>query len=193
MILSGTGHRPDKLGGYVEPNPISTYVRSEICRVLKELAPTEVISGMALGFDIWLAEEALNLGIPLTAAVPMKGQESLWPEASRLRYRELIARASRVIVVSDGEYHPSMMQIRNRWMVDNSDTLLACYNGDRSGGTFNCIKYATEVGRTIVRIDPVKSRKIVRDRSTPENAAFWESAEAIAKLFDDLPPYKRVR
>jgi len=32
--------------------------------------------------------------------------------------------------------------------------LIACYNGDTSGGTYNCIKYAEKQGKEII-IDPI--------------------------------------
>ena len=38
-------------------------------------------------------------------------------------------------------------------MVDNSDVLIACWNGT-SGGTANCVKYAEKTGNKIYRINP---------------------------------------
>lgn len=51
MILAFTGHRPDKLGGYSETNPLRAQITYEIMKQLYELKPTGVISGMALGVD----------------------------------------------------------------------------------------------------------------------------------------------
>jgi uncharacterized phage-like protein YoqJ len=41
-----------------------------------------------------------------------------------------------------GNYHPAKMQKRNEYMVDNSDFVIAVFDGEQKGGTFNCIKYA---------------------------------------------------
>jgi uncharacterized phage-like protein YoqJ len=154
MIVAFTGHRPNKLGGYKLPNKIYNYVCKEIERILIELKPSKVISGMALGIDQWAANIAINLEIPVLAAVPFKGQESAWPESSQKIFNKLIARASEVVIVSEGGYSAHKMQIRNEWMVDNCNTLIAVYNGDKSGGTFNCVTYAKSTNKDIIIIDP---------------------------------------
>ena len=41
------------------------------------------------------------------------------------------------------------MQLRNQYMVDNSDLVLAIWNGKESGGTWNTIKYARKQGKKI--------------------------------------------
>jgi len=80
MILSGTGHRPDKLGGYSDSAFDNLVKIAE--DYLKESKPDKVISGMALGWDQALAEACVNLNIPFIAAVPFKGQESKWYQSS---------------------------------------------------------------------------------------------------------------
>jgi len=45
-------------------------------------------------------------------------------------------------------------QIRNEFMCDKCDILIACYNGDGSGETYNCIQYAKKNGKEIIIIDP---------------------------------------
>lgn len=154
MILAGTGHRPDKLGGY---SPRADALLTDFAaRVLTRLAPSGVISGMALGWDQALAVASVRLGIPFVAAVPFRGQESRWPRAARDNYDALIRAASHVHVVTPEiewqELQPWAMQRRNEWMVDNSTALLALWNGDRKGGTFNCIQYAREGARRIINV-----------------------------------------
>lgn len=153
MIVAFTGHRPDKLGGYKLPN--DTYIK--VCRdidwLLKELNPEKVISGMALGVDQWAANIAYKLGIPFVAAIPFEGQELAWPEASQKTYRILRKLASEEVIVSSGGYSADKMQIRNIWMVDNCDSLIAVWDGSK-GGTGNCVEYAKSVDRKIYQIDP---------------------------------------
>lgn len=91
------------------------------------------------------------LGIPITAAVPFAGQESQWPAASQKLYRDLLAKAARVEVVSSGGYAASKMQRRNEWMVDHCDRLLAVWDGT-PGGTANCIGYALAKRKPITYI-----------------------------------------
>ncbi len=159
MIIAGTGHRsdklPDKKTGYKLPNP--TYIK--ICqatdKLLRELKPEKVISGMALGFDQYLASVAIKLGIPVIAAVPFKGQECKWPAQSQKAYNKLLSLVSEIVIVSEGEYSAAKMQIRNEWMVNRADAVIACWDGS-NGGTCNCVKYAESINKTIYRIDPTK-------------------------------------
>lgn len=149
MILAGTGHRPNKLRiGALDGYHPAVHARLvDLARAaLQREAPARVISGMALGWDTALAEAAVEMGIPFDAYVPFAGQESRWPEPSRRRYRDLLARAARVVVVSPGGYAPEKMQLRNERMVDDSELLLALWDGS-AGGTRNCITYAHSVGR----------------------------------------------
>lgn len=148
MILAGTGHRPNKLRiGALDGYHPAVHARlvDLAHAALQREAPTRVISGMALGWDTALAEAAVDLGVPFDAYVPFAGQESRWPEASRRRYHDLLAHAARVVVVSPGGYAPDKMQLRNERMVDDSDLLLALWDGS-AGGTRNCIDYARSVG-----------------------------------------------
>ena len=140
MTLAFTGHRPDKLGGYKIPNCQFSLVVELIHDVLVEMKPSSVISGMALGVDLWAPEIAMDLGIYTVAAIPFEGQESNWPVESQERYRALLNAVSDVKVVSPGGYAPWKMQYRNEWMVDHSNFVVAVWDGT-PGGTANCMKY----------------------------------------------------
>ena len=153
-IIAFTSHRPDKLGGYKLPNPIYIHVCKQIEKALKEFKPEKIITGMALGGDQYAAMIAHKLGIAYIAAIPFEGQEKMWPEESQKTYRLLRKLASQEVIVSPGGYSADKMQVRNCWMVDNCNKLIGIYNGDKSGGTFNCINYAKSVNKDIFYIDP---------------------------------------
>ncbi len=153
MIVAFTGHRPSKLGGYDLPNPTYIHVCRQIGRVLREEQPEKIISGMALGADQWAAYIAYKLSIPFIAAIPFLNQECKWPEKSQRTYQHLLGLASEKIIVSPGEYSASKMQIRNEWMVNHCDKLVAIWDGT-PGGTKNCINYAKSIGKEIIFIDP---------------------------------------
>ncbi|MEX5747603.1 MULTISPECIES: SLOG family protein [Massilia] len=138
-VLAGTGHRPDKLGGYGAA--VSSRLVDLARAALTKYRPEEVISGMALGWDTALALAAIELGIPLTAAVPFEGQERRWRPEQQDLFRTILARATKVVVVSPGGYAVWKMQVRNEWMVDRATGVLALWNGT-SGGTANCVEYA---------------------------------------------------
>lgn len=153
MIVAFTGHRPDKLGGYQLPNDTYLKVCKDIDKVLRELKPEKVITGMALGVDQWAAMVAHKLHIPFLAAIPFERQEEMWPESSKKIYRLLRKLATEEVVVSDGKYSADKMQTRNKWMVDNCDKLIAVWDGSR-GGTGNCVEYAKSINKDILYINP---------------------------------------
>ncbi len=147
-VVAFAGHRPDKLGGWNPTHPVVDRVKLAIRGSLVELKPLMVISGMALGVDQWAARESVTAGIPFTAALPCDDMDAAWPARSRAEFRELLALAAHVHVVSLGPYKPWKMQRRNEWMVDNSQRLVTVHDGS-AGGTYNCIRYAESVGRPI--------------------------------------------
>ena len=149
MIIAGTGHRPNKLGGYSEEASTKLIEMAEA--YLQQTKPERVISGMALGWDMALGRAAVRCGIPLTAAVPFEGQEKMWPASSQESFRALRNCADTVVIVSEGGYAPWKMQVRNKWMVDNCDTVLALWNGT-DGGTANCVRYAQAANKPIVNL-----------------------------------------
>jgi len=148
-IVSVTGHRPPKLGGYSD----------EAFRKLVSIArdyfvaypPKLIISGMALGWDQAVARAAIELNIPWEAAVPFKGQEKAWPWQSQQRYNAMLSKATSIVVVSDGGYAAWKMQKRNEYMVDKSSYILAMWDLS-SGGTANCIRYARERGKPYINL-----------------------------------------
>lgn len=157
MIVAFTGHRPDKLPdkktGYKLPNPTYLHVCQQIEKILKELKPEKIISGMALGVDQWAANIAIRLNIPFVAAVPFVGQEKAWPQTSQKIFNKLIEKAAEVVIVSEGGYAAYKMQIRNEWMVDNCNKLIAVWD-QSPGGTGNCVNYAKSKNKDIIFIDP---------------------------------------
>jgi len=142
--IAGTGHRPQSYpGGYSSIDENTATMRKAISEEIDKLDEKDlsIISGMAQGFDWALAQVAIEKDIPLICAVPCRGQENKWPKPTQDAYKEIIAKAVHVEYISE-YYAPWVMQKRNIWMTDNCDLLLACWNRGKSGGTFNCIKYA---------------------------------------------------
>lgn len=146
MIVCATGHRLNKLGGY--GLPIKNKLERLALTWLDLHKPDKVISGMALGWDQAFAQAAIKLNIPLVAAIPFTGQEQAWPDSSQKEWKRLVDAAYEIVIVSEGGYAAWKMQKRNEWMVDQSDMVLALWDGS-SGGTCNCIKYANKVSRPI--------------------------------------------
>ena len=164
MILAGTGHRPDKLGCEFDMRgPVSDALRAVTRTVLLREDPEEVVSGMALGFDMILAEEAIELGFLVTAAIPFEGQESTWPWESQRRYRKILDHdAVTLVVCAPGGHSNHKFDHRNRFMVGRAMSkpgarLLAAWDGS-SGGTRNTVMYAREVDCPIIHLRPDLAR-----------------------------------
>ena len=188
MIVSFTGHRPPKLiGGYAtilpfdytiekssdgstiyvpcehlgtRPNVSYQWVCDQIHKALEELKPEKAISGMAQGVDQWAAEICIERNIPFVAAVPFEGHEKKWPKKTQDHYNDLLSQAAEVHIICNGKYRREMYQIRDEWMVDHCDKLIAVFDGSKSG-TKNTIDYAKKIGRSIYMID-AKQRPIER-------------------------------
>ena len=97
MIYSGTGHRLEVIGYENKPRLIQ-YATS----ILPGYNPDKVISGMAIGWDQAFAWAAVNNNIPFIAAVPFKGQESIWPQEAKDEYYLLLEKAAEVVIVCEG-------------------------------------------------------------------------------------------
>ena len=184
MVIGVTGHRPEKLGGdYYEVNSLTNieivqmmmrFILNKVCHdpilgVFKTSEKVKLITGMALGADLLFAETALLLKnmypdrFILECAVPCYNHTSRWQDKKVIkRYNEILEEADSVKIVSERNYDDYVMQIRNEYIVDNSDVLLAIWNGSK-GGTRNCVEYAMKTDIEIQRYHPTtKSLKRIK-------------------------------
>ena len=99
-----------------------------------------------------LAQASVDLGIPLVAAVPFKGQESRWRPEQKDLYHTLLSKAEHVEIVCNGGYSGWKFIQRDRWMVDHAEAMIALWNGECNGGTWQTIKYAESVERPVYNI-----------------------------------------
>jgi uncharacterized phage-like protein YoqJ len=148
MIVAFSGHRMGpKMGGYTLPNPTYLLVCRKIEALLKELKPEKVLTGGAIGVDQWAAFIAYRLNIPYVMALPFQGQEKRWSQESQTAYRKLLSKAAEVVIVSEGGYSAAAMQLRNQYLVDHCDQLIAFFDGQPNGGTHNCLQYAKSIDK----------------------------------------------
>lgn len=156
LIVMGTGHRPDKLGGYTIYNSTILPILTNICvDVLESLPVTRVISGMALGFDTALALAAMRLDLQLICAVPYPNQlKNNVSEQDKEIYKDILDYADTYGEINYITSEPpksksaavSALFQRNHWMIYNSNFVLTCYNGERKGGTFEALNYIRKYG-----------------------------------------------
>lgn len=151
MKLAVTGHRPPKLFTKAE-GPYTDQSRKKLERfatmALRHYMPDCVLTGMALGWDQAVAQACVDLQIPFVAACPCRDQQRLWWPASQAHYIALLEFADEVVYVKDGPYDAACLQLRNEWLVDRCDEVLALYDGS-GGGTANCVAYAQQQGKSV--------------------------------------------
>lgn len=172
--VCGTGHRGSKFKWYSWNKTDAENEKHPDCLAIKQALYSQVemliqnnykhfISGMALGFDTWLAETVISLkekypDIILEAAIPCKNQDRKWTEEQQERYKQLLEKCDIKTYVTKGEYTKLCMNQRNYYMVDHSDMVISCYDGT-AGGTRNAFCYAIDKKVNIININPV-SKKI---------------------------------
>jgi len=142
-----TGHRPERI-------PNIHMVEHALAYAFHELEVEKVIQGMAAGVDLLAARTAFRMNIPFISARPWAGHTPR--VADEYDYMMAINNAIEVVDVDPSTSYPGawVYQKRNEWMVDNAELVIAVWDGERKGGTFNCVKYANQEERHIYCIDP---------------------------------------
>lgn len=149
-----SGHRPEKLPGKGKDDRqetvfIKNLLKSRIENSINE-GYTRFLSGVARGIDLWAAMIVLELreknsDIELICVKPVENQGHNFPEEDRLLYEKIISQADSVVCTSE-EYSRNCYTVRNHYMVDHSEKLIAFVNNYRSG-TGQTINYARKLGR----------------------------------------------
>jgi uncharacterized phage-like protein YoqJ len=133
------------------------------------------ISGGALGVDQFAFDvvneikystlKLNNVKIINEIAVPFKDQPNAWlNQVDKSRYNRQIGTADIVTYVDtidgyiktdtpQGKYTPYKMQLRNQYMCDNADIIIAVWDGSK-GGTKNCVDYAKKWDKKLIIINP---------------------------------------
>ena len=130
-------------------------IKEELRKIFLEEKAGTIISGVALGFDTIVAEVAIEMGIPFIAAVPFAEQAAQWPEADRNHYMDLLSKTKDVYIhpqaVSGNKVYAGYFG-RNRWIVKNSQLLVAYMINDKDGGTAYTWGEATKAGKRTINV-----------------------------------------
>ena len=115
------------------------------------------ITGGALGFDtlaartvIRLRKEFPQIKLILALPCPPQAQTLKWSAPQVAEYREILGLADDVRILSQ-TYTQSCMLDRNRYMVDNSSTLIHYLRSNR-GGTSYTVSYAKKQNIQLIGI-----------------------------------------
>ena len=104
------------------------------------------ISGMAAGWDTIFARACLYYNIPLHCYVPYEGQK---PTSEF--FDEILSRASLIKVCAD-KYHSRCFLDRDDKMVEDSNVIIACWDGRKKGGTYYTVNRAIENKKLVVNL-----------------------------------------
>ena len=145
-----TGHRPDKLPwGADEADGRCLRLKAALGAALDrayEAGARHFLCGMALGCDLYFAQEVLELrarrpGVTLEGVRPCESQADRWPEEERARYQAILDQCDYETLIQH-HYDRFCMMRRNRYMVDRSARIIAVYDGTPRGGTAQTLAYA---------------------------------------------------
>lgn len=162
MIVSFTGHRPDKISGWgLSAGAVEVAIRKSVAEEIESLVAegaTTFVSGMAPGFDLWAADEVLRLRaegriaatVRLRLAVPYPGFERSFAAEYRPLYESVVAAADEVVYVCPG-YHHGCYARRNDFLVECAEVVVAYYEGTE-GGTRYTLRKAEKLGRRVVNL-----------------------------------------
>jgi uncharacterized phage-like protein YoqJ len=170
MNIGFTGHRPPKV--FYKHDKVYT---QECFDILYDFVKGILIdytfkpnnnynTGGALGFDTVVAEYILN-SYPietknkvskcyvLNLYLPFKSFGSKWySKIDKDRLEKHKKLANKVNYVSEtNNYSVRLMMDRNKAIVDNSDVIIALWDGNKSG-TKNCVDYAKKQGKEVINI-----------------------------------------
>lgn len=167
-VCAITGHRPTRFKWkYRENNTGCKRLKKRLhdqFALLYEQGVRRFYMGGALGVDMWSGEILLQMknqleykDMELIAVLPFEGYNEGWDVESKKRLQFLIRHSAESIVVGQKAQTPAVCyKLRNYYMVDHADCLLAVYDNDRSirSGTGMTVNYARKKGLNIILIHP---------------------------------------
>ena len=128
MVVAFTGYRPEKMP-FVESKKDEAYLKFrkrqlQVIERLIERGCTHFISGVAMGFDTWVAEDILvlqknNSSLELECAIPFPGQADRWSTSDQKRRYKILTHATSSVIVCE-HYSSNCFFESNKYMVNNN-------------------------------------------------------------------------
>ncbi len=162
MYCCFTGHRPESLKiPFDENSPRFSALKNVISDIIDQAISdgyTDFYCGMARGIDMLCAALVLdktktNSALRLHAALPCPNQSDGWRAKDIKLFDDILSQCASKTVISPF-YTPECMLARNRFMVDNSQRVIAVWNGFYRGGTAYTVRYAKKQMKEIYLIRP---------------------------------------
>ena len=149
MKITGIAHAPQRLMERTNlPSGDMVFLAKRALRLYKV---TYLFTSLTPGWEQALVKAALELGIPYTVAIPYPDYDIAWDRPVRISASGLMARAASIQQVSACEGREALMET-HCWRVDRSDLLLALWNYDFYGETYDIMNYAMKCNRQVVNL-----------------------------------------
>ncbi|WOL31374.1 hypothetical protein [Microcoleus phage My-WqHQDG] len=150
LVLAGTGHRPNRLGGYNRTTRGKLKVLAN--KVVETLLPRYGYCGGALGWDTAWGIALMEAKVPYCMALPCPSMGSKWYETDKNTLAFLVTNAHRVHYLSD-HYFKGAFILRDRYMVDNAEGLVSLLDPSAIGsGTYQTCQYAETLNLPIIQL-----------------------------------------
>lgn len=118
---------------------------------------SRAFTSLAMGSDQLFAREALALGVPVTAVIPMPDYARCFAPEDRAVYEALLTRCGLLQLEGEGAAQDSFFAAGRR-VAEDCEFLVAVWDGKPAagfGGTGDVVAWALEVGRPVLHLDPV--------------------------------------
>ena len=131
-----------------------SFKKSVLKKEVEKLVQSGVLTfynGGAVGFDLVAAECVLSLKkkypeIRLVLCVPCRDQDRNFSVEDKKRYEKVLKKADETVVLAE-HYYKGCMLVRNRYMVDRADHMIA-HLYKKSGGTAFTVHYFVKKQRS---------------------------------------------
>ena len=145
-----TGHRKIKDS---QIDHIKESLYNEIQMAIED-GYTCFMTGFAEGVDQYFADSVIEFkkeytNLKLIAVIPYRNR--LNSLAKKEHTKAILDACSDMIVIGE-EYEPDVYYRRNHYMIENSDRIIAVYDGRGNGGTFMTIQFAHSLKKELRKI-----------------------------------------
>ncbi len=132
------GEKPPALGGY-DSNPVADRTRDRLAEILaakRQLHPDLVaFTGLGLGAEQLGAEAAAAAGVPYVAVLAYPEPDTMWPAASRARFRQLLDGAETKVVLeaktpATRQQAGAALRRRDAWLARNAAEAVVVWDGE---------------------------------------------------------------
>lgn len=141
-VLTVTGYKAHELGIFKNDHKgvyfIKKAIKQRLIPLIEEGLEWVLISGQ-LGVELWCAEAVFELQeeypeIQLAVLTPFLEQESKWKDETKEYYENILMQADFVEAITKRPYdNPGQLKLKNQYLIEKSDGLLALYDDGRPG------------------------------------------------------------